>query len=195
MVGLGAWLEEKPEHLSSGMRARLAIAKGLLLRTPVFMLDEPTANVDPAGAYQIRDFIRNELNRRLGQTVILTTHNMAEAEQLADRVAIVDRGQVIACDRPAALASGLGDCVLELALSSCSPEAIRSLQERKLTLHHVESLDRQGAGRLRVHLRPGVQAADVRAALEAAGSAVVSITPAGATLEDVFLRRTGRSLD
>ena len=194
VVGLGKWHDERPEHLSSGMRGRLSIAKGLLLRSPLFILDEPTANIDPVGAYQIRDFIRNELNRQLGQTVVLTTHNMAEAEQLADRVVIIDHGHVIANDRPARLTAGLEDSILEITLSACPPAALRLLQEQKLALHHVEALDRQGAGRLRIHLRPDAEAGAVRTVLTAAGAVVEQMAPAAATLEDVFIGLTGRNL-
>ncbi len=195
VVGLAGWEKEHPEHLSSGMRGRLAIAKGLLLRAPVFLLDEPTANIDPTGAYQIRDFIHTELNRRLGQTVVLTTHNMAEAEQLADRVAIVDQGRLVACDRPAALVATLTGSILVLTVAACPPTAVRVLREDHLVLHHVETLDAQGTGRLRLHLAPGTDAATVAAALAAQGTQVQALEEAPPTLEDVFIRATGRSLD
>lgn len=193
VVGLARWIDERPEHLSSGMRGRLSIAKGLLLRAPVFILDEPTATIDPVGAYQIRDFLRNALNRQLGQTVLLTTHNMAEAEHLADRVAIVDHGRIVACDRPAALAATLRDAVVECTVTGCTPAAIGALHP--FVLHHLEFLDGRGAGRLRILLRPDAERSAVRAALEAAGAEVRSISAATPNLEDVFIRATGRDAD
>jgi ABC-2 type transport system ATP-binding protein len=195
VVGLAEWTGQRPGKLSSGMRQRLAVAKGLLFRSPVFVLDEPTVNVDPAGAYQIRDFLRNELNRGLGQTVVLTTHNMAEAQQLSDRVAIIDRGRLLACASPAALIQGLGDCVVEVAVTGCTPRAIRAVREQGTAFQVVDFLDPRGSGRVRVHLRPGAEAAAVRAALEAQGAEVTGVSAATPSLEDVFVRLTGRELD
>jgi hypothetical protein len=103
-------------------------------------------------------------------------------------------GHIIADDSPAALTARLIDCILEVTLSTCPPTALRLLHDQKLALHHVEALDRQGAGRLRVHLGPGIPAGDVRTTLTAAGAAIDDIRPADATLEDVFIRLTGRSI-
>jgi len=97
IVGLEARAQDHPGNLSGGMRQRLAIAKGLMVATPIFLLDEPTVNIDPNSAQQIRSFIRLELNRKLGQTVLLATHDMAEAEALCDRMAIIDKGRLAAC--------------------------------------------------------------------------------------------------
>lgn len=195
VVGLAEWAAQKPGKLSSGMRQRLAVAKGLLFRSPVFILDEPTANVDPTGAYQIRDFLRNELNRSLGQTVVLTTHNMAEAEQLSDRVAIIDRGRLLACDRPAVLVRSLGECVVELAVTNCTPAAIRAVREGGAALQVLDFLDADGSGRVRAHLRPNASADDVRGALETNTASVTHTRAGAANLEDVFLRLTGRKLN
>lgn len=195
VVGLSEWTVQKPGKLSSGMRQRLSVAKGLLFRSPVFILDEPTTNVDPAGAYQIRDFLRNELNRGLGQTVVLTTHNMAEAEQLSDRVAIVDRGRLLTCDRPGALVRRLGDRVFEFFVSGCTPSAIRAARDRGAALHLVDFLDPEGTGRVRVHLRPDAGPDSVRGALEHYGAHVTEMTAGTPTLEDVFLSLTGRNLN
>ena len=116
LVGLAEWANETPNNLSSGMRQRLALARGLLTYTPVFLHDEPTANVDPLIGYQIRDFLRNDLNRNLGQTIVIATHNMTEAQTLCDRVAIVSAGRVLACDRPERLTRDLSGRILEFVL-------------------------------------------------------------------------------
>jgi ABC-2 type transport system ATP-binding protein len=194
-VGLDEWDTAAPSHLSSGMRQRLAVAKGLLFRAPVFILDEPTANVDPVAAYQIRDFIRNDLNRTLGQTVVLTTHNMAEAEQLCDRVAIIDQGRMLALDKPSALVARLEDWVVEARLPCGASRAIQAIREKGIALHVADFLDGADAGRLRIHLRPGITAVQVHAVLTAAGLEVGSFSRVQPTLEDVFLHHTGRKLD
>ncbi len=194
-VGLEEWYSESPGHLSSGMRQRLAVARGLLFHAPMFILDEPTANVDPAAAYQIRDFIRNELNRGLGQTVLFTTHNMSEAEQLCDRVAIVDRGRLLARDRPSALVAALPDRVVEVRLPSRARDALREIRERGIALHVTDYFEGEDSGRLRMQLRSGVDEDSVDRALSSAGLEASSIRRVQPNLEDVFLHHTGRRLD
>jgi ABC-2 type transport system ATP-binding protein len=192
VVDLGKWRDETPNHLSSGMRQRLAIAKGILVRSPVFVLDEPTANVDPLIAYQIRDFLRHDLNRELGQTIVLATHNMAEAEQLCDRVAILDGGKVLACDRPARLVDLLDGRIAEVILASEMSTALARLRDVQVAVQIADTLDESGGGRLRLHLRAGVSLADVER-IVATESATVAGTQAN--LEDVFVHYAGRTLD
>jgi ABC-2 type transport system ATP-binding protein len=190
IVGLGEWRDETPNHLSSGMRQRLALARGLLVRTPVFLLDEPTANVDPLIGSRIRDFLRNDLNRDLGQTMVLATHNMGEAEQLCDRVAIIDAGRVLACDRPDRLARALNGRVVEVNIPANAVEAVTRLRQAKITRQLSDSIAEDGSGRLRAVLANGVSPADLVAILPV--DAIT--TEASATLEDVFLFYAGRAL-
>src|SRR5438445_1783165 len=89
------------ERYSTGMRQRLALARALLPDPPLVILDEPTVGLDPQAARDLRDRVR-ELKRQ-GRTVLLTTHYMEEADQLCDRIAIIDHGQIVALDTPAAL--------------------------------------------------------------------------------------------
>src|SRR5438309_8816053 len=89
------------ERYSTGMRQRLALARALLPDPPLIILDEPTVGLDPQAARDLRDRVR-ELKRQ-GRTVLLTTHYMEEADQLCDRIAIIDHGQIVALDTPAAL--------------------------------------------------------------------------------------------
>jgi ABC-2 type transport system ATP-binding protein len=195
VVDLAKWRDETPDHLSSGMRQRLAIAKGLLVRSPVFVLDEPTANVDPISAYQIRDFLRNELNRGLGQTIMLATHNMAEAEMLCDRVAIIDRGNVLACDSPARFVTAIHGRVVEVSLPAGAPHALAHLRDRNVTRHVTDTIDRDGSGTLRVHLEPGVEPGHVRNLLRSLDIPEPVIVAAQPNLEDVFVHYAGRRLD
>jgi len=195
VVDLAKWRDETPNHLSSGMRQRLAIAKGLLVRSPVFVLDEPTANVDPISSYQIRDFLRNDLNRALGQTIVLATHNMAEAEMLCDRVAIIDRGNILACDSPARLVTEIQGRIFEVTLPSGAPAALARLRDRKITRHITDAIDRDGSGALRLHLAHDVEISRVRGLLDTLAVPEPKIDEVQPTLEDVFLHYAGRSLD
>lgn len=95
-----------PMSISAGMRQRLAIARSLLVKNPILFLDEPTVKLDATGAQAVRDFIR-KINRDFGITVILTTHFIFEAEELCDRVAIMDHGKIISCDSVSQLRKNL----------------------------------------------------------------------------------------
>jgi ABC-2 type transport system ATP-binding protein len=86
-----------PMSISAGQRQRLAIARSLLVSNPLVFLDEPTVKLDAQGARAVRDLIRR-INRETGITIILTTHFIFEAEELCDRVAIMDRGKIVSCD-------------------------------------------------------------------------------------------------
>jgi ABC-2 type transport system ATP-binding protein len=100
-VGLAERARDKVQTYSNGMQQRLLIARGLLHKPRVLFLDEPTRGLDPNVARDIRAIVR-DLARR-GMTVFLTTHYMEEADQLCQRVAIIDRGRIVALDAPARL--------------------------------------------------------------------------------------------
>ena len=190
VVGLEAWIDETPNHLSSGMRQRLALARGLLVPTPVFLLDEPTANVDPVVGYQIRDFLRNDLNRGLGQTIVLATHNLAEAEQLCDRVAIISAGKVLACDRPERLARALDGLVVEIDLPAPAQQQVDALRHSGLARQLVDTSRNDGGTRVRAVLHADVELGHLRPFLPPD----ISPTVIAPTLEDVFLLHAGRAL-
>lgn len=98
LVGLKGREDDKVEGYSKGMKQRLQIARGLINNPEILFLDEPTIGLDPVGAKELRDIIK-EL-RSHGKTVFLTTHYMYEADELCDRVAIIDNGRIVALDTP-----------------------------------------------------------------------------------------------
>lgn len=97
LVGLREHVDRRFMNYSTGMRQKLAVARGLLALPPVLLLDEPTRSLDPASAHDLRSFIRETLVNELGCTVLLVTHRLEEAEELCDRVAIMNHGRLIAC--------------------------------------------------------------------------------------------------
>ncbi len=97
LVGLDAYANRRFMTYSTGMRQKLAVARGLLAEPRVVFMDEPTRSLDPVSARELRAFIREVLVERLGCTVVLVTHRLEEAEELCDRVAIMDQGRIIAC--------------------------------------------------------------------------------------------------
>jgi ABC-2 type transport system ATP-binding protein len=190
VVNLSEWGDETPDHLSSAMRQRLALAKGLLVHSPVFLLDEPTANVDPLIGYQIRDFLRNTLNRELGQTIILATHNMVEAEHICDRVAIVNQGRILVCDRPGNLTQALNGRIVEISLTERAAATIARLRDSGLTQQLADTRNETDSGRVRVHLASHA----TRAGLQAIVPLTASVTDSPPTLADVFVHHAGRPL-
>jgi ABC-2 type transport system ATP-binding protein len=175
--------------LSSGQRQRLAVACALIGDPELIFLDEPTTGLDPQSRRQVWQIL--ERLRRDGRTIVLSTHYMEEAERLCDRVAIIDRGKIIALDTPRTLIASLGgDHLVELSLE----------QDGELSLAELERLPgvRQ-AQRHRDAVRLAV--ADPRNALEAILEyartrqlTVATLQARHASLEDVFLNLTGRRL-
>jgi len=97
LVGLSDQADRRFMTYSTGMRQRLAVARGLIAGPRVVFMDEPTRSLDPVVARDLRAFIRNVLVDELGRTVVLVTHRLEEAEELCDRVAIMNKGRIIAC--------------------------------------------------------------------------------------------------
>jgi len=97
LVGLSEHADRRFMGYSTGMRQKLAVARGLLADPRVVFMDEPTRSLDPVIARDLRTFIRETLVEELGHTVVLVTHRLEEAEELCDRVAIMNRGRIIAC--------------------------------------------------------------------------------------------------
>jgi ABC-2 type transport system ATP-binding protein len=190
-------------RLSGGQRQRLALACAVVGRPRLVFLDEPSYGLDPRSRIQTWDLVR-EL-RADGVAIILTTHLMAEAEELADTVSIVDAGVVVASGTPSELA---GHAVVDVRPARGDPPAQEWSRRVRSALAEAGRGDLagrtsvrhdDGAARVLVPagtLGPGARdVADVAAAAEAAaGGAGAEITAGGRTLEDVFLEITGRTL-
>lgn len=169
------------QHLSGGMRQKLALACTLIHAPEVLFLDEPTTGVDPVSRRQFWRILY-DLNRA-GLTVCVSTPYMDEAERCS-RVGLMDQGRLIACDAPGALRAAMAGEILEVV---AEPRA----RARRHLRHHplVRSLEVFG-DRLHVLVdAAGAAAPELRAALEAAGVAVRSLRPVRPTLEDVFVAR------
>ncbi len=180
--------------LSGGQRQRLAIATALVCNPKILFLDEPTNGLDPQGRRQLWDVIR-QFQRDNG-TVLLTTHDMDEAQRLCDRLAIVDHGQIIAEGSPADLIDRLGGHhVVEFRVSDPSDgPALRTDTDPWCTLPGVESVGvDDGLVRLTVR-EPHSTIPALLDAIDQQGRTIERLTTRQATLEDVFMRLTGRRL-
>ena len=117
MVGLSSRGDDRVETYSSGMIQRLHLARALLHDPEVLFLDEPTVGIDPVGSRELRQTIKTLIS--LGKTILLTTHYMAEAEELCHRIAIINKGRIVALDSPDALKRHIsGDSVIEASLQT-----------------------------------------------------------------------------
>ena len=109
VVDLKYAADERFLTYSAGMKQRMAIARGLLNDPAVLFMDEPTRSLDPGAAQGLRDFIKGEIVRERGKTIFISTHNLEEAEELCDRMAIFDDGRIKVIGSPADLKASLGD--------------------------------------------------------------------------------------
>lgn len=194
LVGLTDKAGDSSGTLSSGQRQRLALAKGLLVAAPILLCDEPTVALDPVSAHNTRRFIKNDINRRHGQTVLLTTHLMNEAEQLCDRVAIMDAGRVVVCDTPDRLCAGLTARPYTYRVENTTVDVLAWVKADRPDWHLTDKLDQAGCGALRVLAPAETDGLLISSAIEEAGAVVRGWVPDKVTLEDVFISLTGRRL-
>ncbi len=174
-------------QLSGGQQQRLSLALALIGRPELVFLDEPTGGMDPQARRATWEIIRSLKAR--GVTVLLTTHFMDEAEELADRVAIIDHGHLLALDRPAALQRGGPASQVHLTARSgvemsrlAALPAARAVWEERAGRYTIETDD------------AGVLLVELAAALREAGVLPEEIRVGGESLEDVFLRLTGSEM-
>jgi len=187
-LGLGEEADKRFMKYSSGMRRKLGIARALLTDPPVLLLDEPTASVDPASARHIREHIR-ELKAQ-GRTILLTTHNMDEAERISDRIGILNKGRLIAVDTPANLRGVLHQCRLRLVVRNWGKDPARFIGGLR-SISGVTAVY-EGNPSLEVIMtqKEFVTGEVVRLIVEH-GVEVESITTCEPSLEDIFLTLTG----
>ncbi len=179
-MGLDDKLDAYARTLSGGMRRRLLVAKALVHNPPVLVLDEPTAGVDIELRRQLWDYVL-ELNKA-GVTIVLTTHYLEEAEELCDTIAIIDQGELRACDSTQNLLAQIDNKTL--LVRSASPLA---------TAPSLNGLDAKltDDGRLAVTYNPGlIPAGAVIAQLNEHGVEIADLDTRGAELENVFLKLT-----
>ena len=188
LVGLADRGKEKVEGYSRGMKQRLHIARTLLHDPEVLFLDEPTIGLDPVGARETRQVIRNLQTEN--KTILLTTHYMFEADALCERIAVINHGKIIALDTPEALKSHVKDLsVIEVEVFGVPQHIIEQLKSFPFVdLVSVENRDQRQA--LRVHSARGSEiVTDLVAALE--GIRVGRVSVHEPTLEDAYVRLVG----
>ena len=187
---LAKWAKASVYALSGGMAQRLMVARAIFHRPAVLFLDEPTAGLDPQSRLALWEIL-GELHDQ-GQTILLTTHYMEEADELCDRVAIIDHGRILALDRPAALKQSVGADTIVTIKARGDTEALATALERELEqVTRTRPID----GGVEVHVGHAERIVPrVVAVAERAGVELVDLSVADPTLEDVFINLTGKDL-
>jgi len=195
VVGLEEQAGTRINRLSTGQRQRMNFARGFVSDPEVLFMDEPTLGMDVNAARALRGYVARWMRERPGRTVLLTTHYMAEAEELCDRLAIIDRGRVLACDSPAALRRNVqGGQHVELEVragdGTTGTPAIPGVPAAWGAPH-----PERGTRTLKFRLPPERALVDVLRTLEGQGVRVDGVATRETTLEDVFIAVVGRGLD
>ena len=190
-VGLADRADSLASTLSGGMRRRLEIARGLVHNPQILFLDEPTTGLDPVSRISVWDMITH-LRAQEGRTLFLTTHYMDEADRLCDRLAIVDKGKVVAMDTPLSLKSSVpGASRIELQFDPDLPNGAADLER----LPAVKSVRALGSGTYRVSSDRGPASAQELIELgRQLKRELKALSVQSTTLDDVFLHYTGHGL-
>ncbi|TMK85873.1 MAG: ATP-binding cassette domain-containing protein [Actinobacteria bacterium] len=188
--GLADAADRPVRTYSGGMRRRLDVGAALVHRPPVLFLDEPTTGLDPEGRNELWSVIRELVAD--GTTVLLTTQYLEEADRLADRIVVIDKGRVIADDTPAALKSRLGSTVTELGIGS-EEEAARAAS---LVVGVPESRSESDGPILRITSQDAAKVLiEVLRTLDANGITPTTLSVRQPSLDDVFLALTGKHVE
>jgi ABC-2 type transport system ATP-binding protein len=197
LIGMKDKAYELFQKYSGGMKRKLALARALLADPPILLLDEPTAGLDVISSRNIREFIREDLSRKSGKTVLYTTHYLEEAAHLCDRIAIMQKGRFIAIDTPDALkAMAKKGEVLDIVVKNMSAEQVKKLKG----VDGVESLASEvqdavlGQTRLRLRLEKNAALPDVFDFFFREKIKIINFKQEEPTLEDAFIELTGTGI-
>ena len=183
-LGLADKAETYTRRLSGGMRRRLMVAKALVHQPPIIILDEPTAGVDVELRSQLWDYVR-ELNAK-GATIVLTTHYLEEAEQMCDRIAIINQGNVVACDETSVLMQDLDQKEIHITTTNPIDELSPELQHLGANLKTPKVIEiRYQPSRLAI--------GEILNEIDRAGILVADLSVSEPALEDLFLEVTSKS--
>jgi ABC-2 type transport system ATP-binding protein len=187
---LTRWAKASVYALSGGMAQRLMVARAIFHRPSVLFLDEPTAGLDPQSRLALWDLL-GELHRA-GQTILLTTHYMEEADRLCDRVAIMDHGKILALDTPADLKQSIGaDTVVTVKAAGDAASLAEALERDVTGVTRARITD----GGVQLHVQGNERLVPrVVAAAERAGFDLIDLSISEPSLETVFINLTGKEL-
>jgi ABC-2 type transport system ATP-binding protein len=182
--------------LSTGYRQRLNLARGLLNDPKILFLDEPTLGLDVLTSKKLRGYIVDWAKREKKGTVLLTTHYMAEADEMCDRVAIIDRGRILACDSPLTLKENLKENVIMKVEVSSVQADFEFMEKMKDIVGYTQTRSIQtDTTTLKVIVRDEAAFSKITSKLEQQKLKILSMNKAEPTLEDVYISLVGRGFE
>ncbi|MGV2939257.1 ABC transporter ATP-binding protein [Mesobacillus sp. LC4] len=190
LVGLHDVAHQKVETFSKGMKQRLQIARGLVNNPEILFLDEPSIGLDPVSARQLRETLR-KLNEQ-GTTILLTTHYMYEADELCDRIAFINKGEIIDIDSPSNLKKKVDNqSIIDCSVMGASSAQIETIKNLK-SIHHIQVDQQDFAFTLRIQTaEPQLVVPFIYDSMK--NSMITNLTISNPTLEDVYVRTIGEN--
>jgi ABC-2 type transport system ATP-binding protein len=194
IVGLADRINTKSSDLSTGLRQKMNIVRGFMTDPDVLFLDEPTLGLDVGASRDVRRFVRRWIDEAPTRTLLLTTHYMVEADELCDRVAIINQGRLLACDTPANLKHSLQrEAIFRLEVSPLNGQGLADLQALP-GVQNVVHRPQDGRAVLELILAEEPVLGGVVNSLTAAGVQLLNLQKREPTLEDVFVQLVGHSM-
>jgi ABC-2 type transport system ATP-binding protein len=194
VVGLADRINTKSSDLSTGLRQKMNIVRGFMTDPDVLFLDEPTLGLDVGASRDVRRFVRRWIDEAPTRTLLLTTHYMVEADELCDRVAIINQGRLLACDTPANLKHSLQrEAIFRLEVSPLNGQGLADLQALP-GVQNVVHRPQDGRTVLELILAEEPVLGGVVNSLTAAGVQLLNLQKREPTLEDVFVQLVGHSM-
>jgi ABC-2 type transport system ATP-binding protein len=195
IVGLEDRLHTKSSDLSTGLRQKMNIVRGFLTDPEVLFLDEPTLGLDVGASRDVRKLIREWLDANKSRTLLLTTHYMVEAEELCDRVAIINKGRVLACDTPANLKRNLQrDAIFEIETSPLNGLSNKILADQP-EVKKAAFTQMDGGAKLELILQEESALASVINIITQKNIKIMRLSKREPTLEDVFMELVGQRME
>ena len=192
LVGLTEKADDWQQKLSSGMKRKLDMARALLPDPPVFLLDEPTLQLDPKSARDFRKMAKEELCGQQRKTVLWTTHNMNEADEICDRVAIMHKGKIVAIGEPEEVTSLIktGEHIIA-EVGKVTPELLASIKNLESVVSVSTTESPHGTFQLKVQLGDERMSPQISRIIIQSGALLYSMKNEKPTLEDALIELTG----
>jgi ABC-2 type transport system ATP-binding protein len=194
-TGMTEWADVMFQRYSTGMMRKLLVCRALLSKATVLLFDEPTAALDPISAADFRMLIRKELADKEGKTILIATHNLWEAEQICDRIALLRKGKIIAIGTPEEIKKRVSDRVnLTIFVTNLLPEVGKAVTDSLLGVRGIHSVEIQentienGQTRLNIEGDRGINYNQIFERLSLMRLEISSIEASQPTLEDAFLK-------
>jgi len=196
VVGLSDRMNTKSSDLSTGLRQKMNIVRGFMTDPDVLFLDEPTLGLDVGASREVRQFVRSWVDNNSDRTLMLTTHYMVEADELCDRVAIINQGRVLACDTPENLKRQLQhEAIFHLEVSPFNG-SLNAAQFQSLPgVRNVAHRSMEGCESLDLILEEEQALAGVVNTLNSANVRLLNLKKSEPSLEEVFVQLVGQSME